>query len=48
MGIVDCETPTPPLGDWGHGQGQEKVGLLWHMLEGQLLAGHLGPAAQYG
>ena len=31
------------------GQGKEKVGLLWHMLEGQLLAEPLGlgPAAQY-
>ena len=29
------------------GQGQEKVRLLQHMLEGRLLAGPLGPAAQY-
>ena len=29
------------------GQGQERVRLLWHMLEGRLSAGPLGPAAQY-
>ena len=29
------------------GQGQERVRLLWHMLEGWLSAGPLGPAAQY-
>ena len=29
------------------GRGQERVGLLWHMLEGRLSAGPLGPVAQY-
>ena len=29
------------------GQGQERVGLLWHVLEGRLSAGPLGPVAQY-
>ena len=28
------------------GQGQERVGLLWHVLEGRLSAGPLGPVAQ--
>ena len=29
------------------GQGQERARLLWHMHEGRLSAGPLGPAAQY-
>ena len=29
------------------GQGQERVGLLWHVLEGRLSAGPLVPVAQY-
>ena len=29
------------------GQGQERVGLLWHVLEGRLSAGPLGPVAQF-
>ena len=29
------------------GRGQERVGLLWHMLEGWLSTGPLGPVAQY-
>ena len=29
------------------GQGQVRVRLLWHMLEGRLSAEPLGPAAQY-
>ena len=34
-----------PLGPYG--QEQERVRLLWHMLEVRLSAGPLGPAAQY-